>query len=236
MKPSIRITTAYLIATAAALLAVQTLLPTDGALDGVVRDGAVLAASGILLFRLVSVELARREAAERALRQQATHDSLTGLVNRAHFEEILQRVSARAERGGHHFGVAFIDLNDFKQVNDRHGHHVGDHLLQEVASRISAVVRAGDCAARFGGDEFVILVDDSREYSAYRLAERLREVFAAPFAADNLSLPITASIGVAFYPEHGRQGINLLRAADKAMYTAKAGRKGRAVTALSSAA
>ncbi|HMA51451.1 MAG TPA: GGDEF domain-containing protein [Magnetospirillaceae bacterium] len=231
MKTVLKITAIHLACSAAAFLLSERMLEA-----GVLRDAAVLAVSGFVLFGLVSLEFKRRDRTEQALRVQATHDSLTGLVNRAHFEESLQRASARAARGGHHFGVAYIDLNDFKQVNDRHGHHVGDLLLQDVARRISSVVRAGDCAARFGGDEFVILVDDRKESSAYRLAERLREVFAIPFEAGSLNLAVTASIGVAFYPEHGRQGVNLLQAADKAMYVAKRGRRGRAVTAFSSAA
>jgi len=236
MTPSIRIAIVHLACTAAAFVLAEVLMPAVGPLGAMLRDAAILAASGVGLVRLISQELARRDAVEQALRIQATHDSLTGLVNRAHFEETLQRASARAARDGDHFGVAYIDLNDFKQVNDRHGHHVGDLLLQEVARRISSVVRAGDCAARFGGDEFVILVDDNRESSAFRLAERLREVFSIPFEAGALSLAVTASIGVAFYPDHGRQGVTLLQAADKAMYAAKRGRKGRAVTTFSSAA
>ena len=231
MKPAVKLVTTHLAFTAAAFLLAEQTLAT-----AVLRDAAVLAASCLGLFGLVSVEFRRRDLIEQALRVQATHDSLTGLVNRAHFEEALQRASARAGREGHHFGVAYIDLNDFKLVNDRHGHHVGDLLLQDVAHRIASVVRAGDCAARFGGDEFVILVDDHQESSAYRLAERLREVFATPFEAGDLTLAVTASIGVAFYPEHCRQGVNLLQAADKAMYVAKRGRQGRAVTAFSSAA
>jgi len=231
MKPAFKIAAIQMACTAAAFTLADQVLAA-----GPLRDAAVLVVSGLALFGLVSLETMRRDRAEAILRIQATHDSLTGLVNRAHFEESLQRASARASRGGHHFGVAYIDLNDFKQVNDRHGHHVGDVLLQDVAHRISSVVRAGDCAARFGGDEFVILVDDRKESSAYRLAERLREVFATPFEAGDLSLTVTASIGVAFYPEHGRQGVNLLQAADKAMYVAKRGRQGRAVTAFSSAA
>jgi len=232
MKSATKITTAYMVCTGALATAAAVVAPSGG----VTRDAAVLVVSGLLLHRLVSVELQRRDENERRLRIQATHDPLTGLVNRAHFEENLQRATARAQRGGHHFGVAYIDLNDFKKVNDQHGHHIGDLLLQEVARRISSVVRSGDCAARFGGDEFVILVDDRQEYSAYRLADRLREVFSTPFITEKISLTVTASIGVAFYPEHGRQGLNLLEAADKAMYSAKRGRKGRAVTAMSSAA
>jgi diguanylate cyclase (GGDEF)-like protein len=211
-------------------------------LPGATMDMAVLQAAlvlvpvALLVHSLVRHELMMRDRCELALRHQATHDALTGLVNRAHFQEILDRALARAERNRQSFGVAYIDLNDFKQVNDLHGHHVGDLLLTEVARRISAVVRAGDCAARFGGDEFVVLVDDRSDYGVYRLTERLRDAFTEPFLAEGISLTVTASIGVALYPDHGKLGINLLKAADKAMYRAKYNRKGRAVTATSSVA
>jgi diguanylate cyclase (GGDEF)-like protein len=232
MTPATKLTTLHLVCTAAAFMLAERVLPAGG----LTRDAAILAASGLLLFRLVSAELSRRDRAERVLRIQATHDPLTGLVNRACFEENLQRASARAGRDGQPFGVVYIDLDGFKQVNDQHGHHVGDLLLQEVADRIGSVVRASDCAARLGGDEFVILVEDHQEHGIYRLAERLNEAFAAPFLAGSQGLEMTASIGVAFYPRHGRQGINLLEAADKAMYAAKRGRRIKTSPALSPAA
>lgn len=232
MKQSAKITILYLASAALLLLLAQAFLP----FDGLVRDAVILAVSGVVLFRLISVELHRRDAVERTLRVQATHDPLTGLANRAFFEDNLQRASARAARGGHPFGVAYIDLDDFKAINDQHGHHIGDLLLQEVACRIASVVRASDCAARFGGDEFVVLIDDDKELSAYRLADRLRDAFSKPFVTGPLSLVVSASIGVAFYSEPGRQGINLLQAADKAMYAAKAARKSRSVSLLSDAA
>ncbi len=232
MKQSAKITVLYLASVTLLLLSAQAYLP----IDGVMRDAAILAVSGAVLFCLISLEARRRDAIERALRVQATHDPLTGLANRAHFEDNLQRAMARAARGGQPFGVAYIDLDDFKAVNDRHGHHIGDLLLQEVAHRIGAVVRASDCAARLGGDEFVILVDDHKELSLYRLADRLCESFSKPFVIGALSLAISASVGVSFYSEPGRQGVNLLQAADKAMYAAKAARKRQAVGELSSAA
>lgn len=214
----------------------KLMLPGASIAMAILQAALVLVPVALLVHSLVRHELTIRDHRELALRQQATHDPLTGLVNRAHFQEILDRALARAERNRQTFGVAYIDLNDFKQVNDRHGHHVGDLLLTEVARRIGALVRAGDCAARFGGDEFVVLVDDRTDYGVYRLTERLRDAFAEPFLADGISLSITASIGVALYPDHGKLGVNLLKAADKAMYRAKSSRKGRAVTATSSVA
>jgi diguanylate cyclase (GGDEF)-like protein len=161
---------------------------------------------------------------------------LTGLVNRAYFQEMLERSLARARRDDDLFGVAYIDLNDFKQVNDRHGHQVGDAVLSQVAGRIAGVVRAGDCAARFGGDEFVVLVDDDSEQGVHCLAERLRAAFTEPFQVDRLTLSVSASIGIALYPDHGQHSLNLLQAADKAMYQAKSMRQKRAAKAYSTAA
>jgi diguanylate cyclase (GGDEF)-like protein len=232
MKAAAKLTILHLACTAAAFSLAERFLPSGG----ILRDAVILAASGLFLFRLVSHELARRDRTEAILRVQATHDSLTGLVNRAYFEETLQRASARATRDGHPFGVVYIDLDDFKQVNDRYGHHVGDLLLQEVADRIGSVVRASDCAARFGGDEFVILVDDHQECGVHRLAERLHEAFAAPFLTESYALAMSASIGVAFHPLQGRQGLSLLQSADKAMYAAKRSRRTQSAQALSPAA
>jgi len=231
MKPTLKIAAAHLVCTAAVLAVAELALPNP-----VLRDAAVLVVSGLAFFRLIGGELGRRDRTEQILRIQATYDALTGLVNRAHFEQTLERASAKASRGGPRFGVAYIDLNDFKQVNDRHGHHMGDMLLQDVAQRICSVVRAGDCAARFGGDEFVVLVDDPSETAVYRLAERLRLAFAAPFVTHDLNLTITVSIGVAYHPGQGTRTIDVLQAADEAMYVAKRSRQGRAVTAFSSAA
>jgi diguanylate cyclase (GGDEF)-like protein len=236
MQATIRIPLVYLIGAGLFYGLVKMAFPATSGLVTALQAVAFLIPTALLIHALLKREIKKREEIERALRVQATHDPLTGLVNRAHFQEMLDRALARAERQGQHFGVAYIDLNDFKKINDQHGHHVGDVLLTEVASRISAVVRAGDCAARFGGDEFVVLVDDRGDRGVYRLSDRLRDAFAQPFTVDGLTLTVTASIGVAFYPDHGRHGIKLLQAADKAMYSAKSSRKGRAVTSLSSAA
>ena len=203
---------------------------------GWIQAAAALLPAAVTSYVLLLRESARRDAVEAELRAIATHDPLTGLVTRAVFQETLDRALARSERRGQRFGVAYIDLNDFKQVNDSHGHHVGDMLLAAVARRIATVVRAGDCAARFGGDEFVVLVDDREEYGVHKLAERLRDLFSAPFDIEGTAMAATASIGVAIYPNHGSAGLNLINAADKAMYSAKHSRKGKPVTATASAA
>jgi diguanylate cyclase (GGDEF)-like protein len=236
MQATIRIPLQYLLGSTLLYALVATVFPAANITGGAMRAAAFLLPAATLVHRLIKAEIRKREEIERALRQQATHDPLTGLVNRAHFQDVLDRALARAERNGQHFGVAYIDLNDFKKINDQHGHHAGDLLLTEVANRIKGVVRAGDCAARFGGDEFVVLVDDRTDKGVYRLSERLREIFAAPFAIEGQELHVTASIGIALYPDHGKHGLNLLRAADKAMYRAKSSRNGKAVTSLSSAA
>jgi diguanylate cyclase (GGDEF)-like protein len=236
MQATIRIPLLYLLGSSLLYAGTSAAFPASTALSAALRAAAFLLPAATLVHRLIKAEIKKREEIETALRKQATHDPLTGLVNRAHFQEVLDRALARAERSNQFFGVAYIDLNDFKKINDQHGHHVGDLLLAEVANRIGNVVRAGDCAARFGGDEFVVLVDDRTEKGVYRLSERLRDVFAKPFLVEELRLPVTASIGIALYPDHGKHGVNLLKAADKAMYRAKTGRKGQAVTAMTSAA
>ena len=237
MQATIRIPLLYLLGSGVLYALARMALPANGNFVTAAQAAAFLLPGALLVHALLKAEIKRREEIERSLRIQATHDPLTGLVNRAHFQEMLERAQARAERHGRPYGVAYIDLNDFKKINDQHGHHIGDLLLTEVASRISGLVRAGDCAARFGGDEFVVLVDDRGDQGVYRLSERLRDAFAKPFTVEGLTLSISASIGVAFYPEHGHHGLKLLQAADKAMYAAKAKRKGRAnKTSLSSAA
>ena len=127
------------------------------------------------------------------------------------------------------FGLLFVDVDDFKSVNDNHGHAIGDELLCEVAERINKTIRNSDIAARLGGDEFVILVDNSPDIHA--LAMRLLAAFHRPFMIANACLNATISIGAALYPDHSGDADILMRAADFAMYRAKAEGRDRLVTA-----
>lgn len=167
-------------------------------------------------------DITDRYAEEKAVHHQARHDVLTGLGNRALLMEQLERDLALAVR--HHWDLAvfYLDLDGFKEVNDRHGHAVGDRVLQVMARRLEAVLRATDVICRQGGDEFVVLVPQAGgEAELLGIAEKLIAACEAPLMEVGLSLRLSASIGIARYPEHGRTVRQLLVAADRAMYAAK---------------
>src|SRR4051794_12514491 len=166
-----------------------------------------------------------RLAAEQRLLRQARHDGLTDLVNRASFHERVRLALSRPR--AHHEGVPavlFIDLDDFKEVNDGLGHDAGDRLLREVAARIASVTRDADAVARLGGDEFaVLLANVNHEDEAVAVAERITKVLAAPIALRDDEALVGASIGIAIAEKDGQQDLGaLIRNADVAMYTAKA--------------
>jgi diguanylate cyclase (GGDEF)-like protein/PAS domain S-box-containing protein len=171
-------------------------------------------------------DVSERQALEAELRHQAFHDALTGLANRALFEDRLAHALAGARRHGRPVAVLFLDLDDFKTINDSLGHVSGDELLRAVAIRIAGMVRVTDTAARLGGDEFAILVeimDDAAD--AELIAGRLLEVIAHPFEIAGRELRVSASIGLA--RSDGSTGVDeLLRNADTAMYAAKESGKG----------
>ena len=160
------------------------------------------------------------------LKHQALHDSLTELANRALFTERLEQALSRSRHSEHGLAVLFLDLDDFKTVNDSLGHEAGDHLLQAVAQRIRAATRPTDTVARFGGDEFAILLEDlpSQEH-AIDAAERIVNTLAVPFRLGDLDLSSQASIGVAI-TSGDAQPEQLLRDADVAMYAVKRAGKG----------
>ncbi len=175
-------------------------------------------------------DVSDRKALEDELRHQAFHDSLTGLANRALFEDRLAHCLAGARRHGRPAAILFLDLDDFKTINDSLGHASGDELLQAVARRIAGVVRATDTAARLGGDEFAVLVESlDSVHDSQLTAERLIDELTPPFHVAERELRITASIGIAV--SDGSTGAeNLLRNADTAMYAAKETGKGTAQT------
>ena len=165
------------------------------------------------------------EELKEQLHIQAYHDALTGLPNRSLFaERVAQALSGGAETAP---AVLFLDLDDFKLINDSLGHHAGDELLVAVAQRVRGAVRAGDVPARLGGDEFAVLAQDGRAGEAEQIAERLVRALEAPFTIDGREMSVHASVGIAL----GRPGATtvdeLLRNADVAMYSAKHGGKRR---------
>ena len=166
-------------------------------------------------------------AAREALREQATHDGLTGLLNRNAILEVLQKELARACREGHALALLMVDLDRFKQVNDTHGHSAGDAVLRDAALRMKETVRGYDSVGRYGGEEFVIVLPGCDGDSAFTQAERVRETFAAsPFLAGPQGLPVTCSIGASSRARPSEaDGAALLHEADLALYRAKA--KGR---------
>ena len=158
-----------------------------------------------------------------ALRHLAQHDGLTGLPNRALFEDRLRQAMAQARRSDACIAVLFVDLDGFKGVNDSCGHHTGDMLLTAVALRIQSCVRDADTAGRIGGDEFVILLSAIElERDALAVAEKVRAALATPFELETSIQQISASIGVALFPLHGDSEHALALSADAAMYQAKA--------------
>jgi diguanylate cyclase (GGDEF)-like protein/PAS domain S-box-containing protein len=164
------------------------------------------------------LDISPEREAEEQLRRQAMYDPLTGLSNRAHFSERLEHAVATRKRSGRQTALLFVDLNNFKSINDRFGHHTGDAVLRALGQQLEGVIRAGDTAARLGGDEFgVILQSVSDPTEASRVADRLHKALARPVDLDGRTLRIEASIGIAL----GDEPQTLLKEADAAMYRAK---------------
>ena len=158
---------------------------------------------------------------------EAYHDALTSLANRNLCLEILRQQVAVCERGHLQLAVLYLDLDGFKSVNDTHGHATGDELLQAVARRIMGDIRVSDLAVRWGGDEFVVLLFQADARSAAVVAGKLVESISAPYPLRQLEVEVSASIGVAVYPEAGNSAETLVAHADAAMYQAKGAGKAR---------
>jgi diguanylate cyclase (GGDEF)-like protein len=174
------------------------------------------------LLRELDASLVEVREAQLQLAHQANHDALTGLVNRRLFEERLNAALASAEP----FAVALIDLDDFKGVNDRLGHHAGDRLLVTVGERLLGSVGDGDVVARLGGDEFALLLGPASAAAPGAVLDRLAGVMASPVTVDGHELPVRCSVGLA-EGAPGAGPVEVLRRADVAMYAAKAAGKGR---------
>jgi diguanylate cyclase (GGDEF)-like protein len=197
-----------------------------GAEDFLVKGSTDLHALPRILGQTVQRHRLAREL-ERARRREsflAGHDPLTRLPNRHRLLSKLEQALAEARKSGRMLALLFIDLDRFKPVNDTLGHMMGDRLLRAVADRLSGAVRRGDLTARFGGDEFVVLLrglagPDAARAAAEHVAVRLRE----PFSLDGQTVQIGVSVGIAVFPLHAPDGGTLLRAADRAMYRVKTG-------------
>jgi diguanylate cyclase (GGDEF)-like protein len=171
----------------------------------------------------LNAEMDTRVRMEQDMRRMAHYDSLTGLPNRNLLNDRIEQAIEMARRNNHKVGVLFIDLDHFKTINDTLGHHIGDLLLSQVASRMSFMLRATDTLGRLGGDEFLFLapeVDDMEKLGV--IAAKFIEILAQPIAVSSHLLHVTPSIGVCCYPDHGTDRDTLMRNADTAMYFAKA--------------
>jgi diguanylate cyclase (GGDEF)-like protein/PAS domain S-box-containing protein len=175
-------------------------------------------------------DISERKAFERQLQHLAFHDTVTDLANRALFRDRVEHALERQQRGALPIAVLFLDLDDFKTVNDSLGHAAGDALLREVGGRIRTGIRAADTAARLGGDEFGLLLEEVDEATVADVADRIMRGFETPFALEGKEVFVRASMGIAFGDAdlRGQRGAEeLLRNADVAMYTAKEKGKGR---------
>ena len=174
-------------------------------------------------------DVTERKSLEQQLRHQALHDPLTKLANRTRFSDRLEHALMRAQRSHGKVAILFMDLDNFKGVNDSLGHTAGDHLLTEVAERVQRCLRPGDTVARLGGDEFAILLDEvESEADAKAVADRIFQALDAPFELDGKEIVVRASIGIALGGSGGtdNEADALLRDADVAMYVAKSHGKG----------
>lgn len=173
--------------------------------------------------RIAELESSLSEERQKTLacEHAALHDSLTGLPNRRQFEAYLQQTVATAAKNKIEFAVGIIDLNRFKLVNDEQGHSVGDGLLQKVSKRLRETLREMDFLARFGGDEFGVILHESNAESCKKIALRIGANLRLPFKVDTHTLSIGGSLGIALYPQHGENKETLVDNADAAMYQAK---------------
>ncbi|MBL8991923.1 MAG: sensor domain-containing diguanylate cyclase, partial [Spirochaetia bacterium] len=171
---------------------------------------------------VVFMDITERKAAEEKIKHMAQYDTLTELPNRALFSDRLRQALAAAARNQTKVALMYIDLDKFKPINDQHGHDVGDLVLKEAALRMTRMARKSDTVARIGGDEFVIMLPDNTDKDrALIVAEKIRQALREPIFIQNLNLNISASIGIAVFPEHGSSELELSKHADQAMYRAK---------------
>lgn len=156
------------------------------------------------------------------LQSMATHDGLTGLPNRILFDDRFGLSVANAKRKKQGFAVISIDVDRFKSVNDNHGHLVGDIALQAVAEKLTGILRKADTVARFGGDEFVVLLGEVDEKeSTVKVAEKILNEFRKPFVIEDKTLTLNLSMGIALYPDDGADMNELMKKSDESLYYVK---------------
>lgn len=190
-----------------------------------VRIANQLHDAGIGGYVVHVTDVTAKRKTERELEFQAGHDALTGLTNRSRLPGILSGAAADAESRRTTYAVVFADLNLFKQINDQHGHDVGDEVLRICADRLRQAVRAGDVAVRYGGDEFVVICPGADGRAAEGVARRIWESFHRPMAVSVGAVQVGVSLGIALGPTPSRDPEEPLRQADAAMYRMKHSRR-----------
>jgi diguanylate cyclase (GGDEF)-like protein len=179
--------------------------------------------------RALEAELFTVTQEEEAARHAAFHDPLTGLPNRALFDNRLEHGLAQAKRHDRTLAVMFLDLDAFKKINDTYGHDAGDTVLQTIAHRLKDNTRDDDTICRLGGDEFLYLLTEiDSTQDAIQIAEKITAAIRMPCQLSSVALTVNPSIGIALYPQDGTSAIALIKAADTAMYKAKRTKSGHA--------
>ena len=172
---------------------------------------------------LLSIEdITIRREMEQEIKRLAYHDSLTNLPNRMLLNDRLKMAKSQSDRNRKKVALMMLDLDKFKEINDTHGHHIGDMLLQVVAEKLTGVLRKEDTVARFGGDEFVLVLPEQKDVqTAMKVARKIINTFRKAVVLEGHTLIITSSIGISIYPDHGENVDTILKNADSAMYQAK---------------
>lgn len=202
--------------------ALEPFTESDRYVLSALADYAAIAIENARLYQAAQSELEERKRAEETVRQLAYHDALTGLPNRTLFNDRLGVALAHARRNRERVAVILLDLDHFKDINDNLGHSMGDKLLQAVGERLTMLLRESDTVCRMGGDEFLLLLPEMAmvEHAA-TAAERILKAIRNPFALGRHKLHVTASLGIAVYPDDAEDGETLVKNADAAMYRAK---------------
>jgi diguanylate cyclase (GGDEF)-like protein/PAS domain S-box-containing protein len=176
----------------------------------------------VTMYSAIYRDLTQRKKYEEKIHYLAYHDLLTGLSNRVSFYEQIARTIAAAKAAGSKVALLFIDLDGFKEVNDRYGHDVGDWLLQEVARRMSDCISVNDMVARMGGDEFTVTVGELKDVGqAEKLAQQILDKIYMPCFHENNVIRVSSSVGISIFPDNSEEVEDLIREADRAMYAAK---------------
>jgi diguanylate cyclase (GGDEF)-like protein len=200
----------------------------DGSSIPVEVRATAIESGGNRFFIAIVRDITERKKTEEYIKQLAYHDTLTGLPNRTLFNDRFDHALAHASRYQHKLALLVMDLDHFKEVNDSLGHAAGDNLLKEIANRLATIMRKIDTVSRMGGDEFLLLLAEiTGEEDASAVAQKVLEAIRQPVVLLGKELKVTASIGIALYPDDGSNLDSLLSNADDAMYQVKrAGRNG----------